>query len=304
MTGTVYTEMQGTMGNIGTVAVYNTLDTLYDGSTIANNSGGEPTAIPDLSYEELLKVHDIYYHPSNAVMVLYGDLDYTKFLKQFNEVLDNYERKEITIDYEMDKLNEGFIEKRFDFPVDQTANTKNSAILGYAWRMNTASVREDLGMSILATYLNNSASEFQKAFSQSGIGSSIGISYDISYEQPMLLFQVVNVDESKKDSLKQFVDEQMEVLIQNKLDQKLLDSIIASVEFSNALITEQSNIGFSLAMSIGTLWNIDKEDYYFNFNTYLNEIKDKAKEGYLEDLAKKYIVDNQNRALVSTVLRN
>ena len=52
MTGTVYTEMQGTMGNIGTVAVYNTLDTLYDGSTIANNSGGEPTAIPDLSYEE------------------------------------------------------------------------------------------------------------------------------------------------------------------------------------------------------------------------------------------------------------
>lgn len=301
ITGTVYSEMQGTMGNIGTMALYNTMDTLYDGSRIANNSGGDPTVIPTLTYEELLKVHSTYYHPSNAVMILYGDLDYTKFLKQFNEVLDDYERKEISVDYEIDKVNEGFVEKRFDFPVAKEASSKNSAILDYAWRVDSTSSKEDIGMSVLVAYLNNDSSAFQKAFKESGIGSSISIGYDVSCEQPMLFFQVSNVDENKKDSFKQFVDKQMEALIAEKLDSKLLESIMASVEFSNALITEQSNLGFSLATSIGSLWTIDKEDYYFNFNTYFNEIASEAKDGYLEDLAKKNIIDNPNRVLVSTV---
>ena len=43
-------------------------DNLY-----AFDSGGDPAAIPDLTYEQFKTFHDDYYHPSNAYIYFYGD---------------------------------------------------------------------------------------------------------------------------------------------------------------------------------------------------------------------------------------
>ena len=71
--GTVYNEMKGAMGDISTAALYNVLDALFPNSFQANNSGGDPEKIIDLTYEQLVQTHQNYYHPSNSLMILYGD---------------------------------------------------------------------------------------------------------------------------------------------------------------------------------------------------------------------------------------
>jgi Zn-dependent M16 (insulinase) family peptidase len=45
-------------------------DTLY-----AHDSGGDPLAIPSLSYADFVAFHQTYYHPSNALIFWYGDDD-------------------------------------------------------------------------------------------------------------------------------------------------------------------------------------------------------------------------------------
>ena len=37
--------------------------------------GGDPKHIPDLTYTELKAFHDKFYHPSNAKILTYGDMD-------------------------------------------------------------------------------------------------------------------------------------------------------------------------------------------------------------------------------------
>ncbi len=59
-----------------------------------NFSGGLPTDIMDLSYGELCDTYKKYYHPSNMLMHLTGDINYEKFFKWLNEdYLNNYEKQ-------------------------------------------------------------------------------------------------------------------------------------------------------------------------------------------------------------------
>ena len=45
---------------------------LVPGYCYANESGGDPEVIPQLTYEQFLDFHRTYYHPSNSYIYLYG----------------------------------------------------------------------------------------------------------------------------------------------------------------------------------------------------------------------------------------
>ena len=68
--GTVYSEMQGAM-SLSSSAYNNFLRTAFPGSTIGNESGGEPEHIPEMTWQSLQDYHNLYYHPSNCVAYLY-----------------------------------------------------------------------------------------------------------------------------------------------------------------------------------------------------------------------------------------
>ena len=64
-------------------------DTLY-----ACESGGDPDAIPELTYEQLKKFHETYYHPSNSYFFLYGDIPTSDYLSFLADKLDKIPRNE------------------------------------------------------------------------------------------------------------------------------------------------------------------------------------------------------------------
>ena len=68
-------------------------EALFPGHPYAEESGGDPDFIPDLTYEAYLDFHRRYYHPSNAFIYLYGDLDMAERLRYLDEnYLSKYER--------------------------------------------------------------------------------------------------------------------------------------------------------------------------------------------------------------------
>lgn len=89
--GIVYNEMKGasaTADRISSRALYRELmpDTIY-----ANDSGGDPRAIPMLSYEEFVDFHRTYYHPSNCLLYWYGDDDEAARLAHLEPFLREFE---------------------------------------------------------------------------------------------------------------------------------------------------------------------------------------------------------------------
>ena len=73
--GVVYNEMKGAFSSPESVLDRVVLNTLFPDTSYANESGGDPEVIPELTYEQFLDFHRTYYHPSNSYIYLYGDMD-------------------------------------------------------------------------------------------------------------------------------------------------------------------------------------------------------------------------------------
>ena len=73
--GVVYNEMKGAFSSPDGVLDRMILNSLFPDTSYSNESGGDPDAIPLLTYEDFLNFHRKYYHPSNSYIYLYGDMD-------------------------------------------------------------------------------------------------------------------------------------------------------------------------------------------------------------------------------------
>ena len=82
--GVVFNEMKGAYSSASAVLGKITQLSLYPDTTYGVNSGGDPKAIPDLTYEYFKNFHAKYYHPSNSRVVFYGDDD--RDLLAFREI--------------------------------------------------------------------------------------------------------------------------------------------------------------------------------------------------------------------------
>ena len=70
--------------------IQNINENLFLKSQYKFNSGGDPKAITDLEFDDLVAFHKKYYHPSNCTFLTYGDLDFADHLKFIDqEVIGN-----------------------------------------------------------------------------------------------------------------------------------------------------------------------------------------------------------------------
>mgnify|MGYP000211164724 CR=1 FL=1 len=99
--GVVYNEMKGAFSSPEGVLDRVVLNTLFPDTSYANESGGDPDVIPELTYEQFLDFHRTYYHPSNSYIYLYGDMDVDEYLTFIDEhYLKDFDKKQIDSSWE------------------------------------------------------------------------------------------------------------------------------------------------------------------------------------------------------------
>ncbi|PYG86633.1 hypothetical protein LY28_02852 [Ruminiclostridium sufflavum DSM 19573] len=301
--GVVYNEMKGALGNIAAAANVNVLKILFPGSVQGNISGGNPEDIKKLTYEQLIKTHDTYYHPSNSLMILYGNLDYKKFLDLINdEYLSKYEKQDIKIDAGIVTPFSKKAEASFSFPVAAAANTKNAAQIDYAYAITGATEEDVIGLSVIAELLNLNTSPLKKAFAGEQIGGDVTVSLNDMIAQPVITFSVKNADENKAAAFKALVDKCMKNIIKTGFDRDSEDAMMSASLLGNSNFTEAGNIGVNISYLAAYRWaNSNNTDYLFNVISNLKSIQAKIPDNYLEKLAAKYIEKNNHAALVTTV---
>ncbi len=90
------------------------MNTLFPDNCYANESGGDPEVIPELTYEQFLDFHRTYYHPSNSYIYLYGNMDMEEKLDGLiEEYLCHYDKKDVDSEIHLQKPFDEVMKKDF-----------------------------------------------------------------------------------------------------------------------------------------------------------------------------------------------
>lgn len=92
--GIVFNEMKGAMSGDIQQLYYALSPHLFPTSTYRHNSGGDPAHIVDLIHQELMDFHKKYYHPSNAIVMSFGDIDPQRIHDKLGEHLTSFDQGE------------------------------------------------------------------------------------------------------------------------------------------------------------------------------------------------------------------
>ncbi len=169
------------------------LNTLFPDTSYANESGGDPEVIPELTYEQFLDFHRKYYHPSNSYIYLYGDMDMEEKLDWLDkEYLSKFDF--VSVDSEI-KYQDPFakiVEKEIPYSIASDESEEDNTYLSYNKVIGTSLDKElYLAFQILDYALPSApGAPLKKALTDAGIGKDIMGSYDNGIYQP--IFSIVS----------------------------------------------------------------------------------------------------------------
>jgi len=90
--GIVYNEMKGVYSTPEHYLFEIFAKQLSPDTPLGKISGGDPDFIPELSYKQFLDFYRDYYHPSNSLMLVYGDIAIEKLLPLIEESLKGFSK--------------------------------------------------------------------------------------------------------------------------------------------------------------------------------------------------------------------
>lgn len=292
LSGTVYSEMQGSM-NISNSAFLNAKRSFYPGSPVSYNSGGEPEHIPELENEDMIEYHSKYYHPSNSLTTLYGDMDYKKYLALFDSYFSEYDKQAIDIDLSIDPNTPEFIDDTYYFPAAAGANTSKQSVIYYVFECKDMNTDDFTSLCTLAAVLNSVV--LPDMVSAVLPGSSLSCATDWSTgKDPTLMFIAQNVDPEDKETIMEIAADALTRT--TTLDNSIKDSISASTRLSAALAAETANLGVGICSTASVYWGTTGDPYlYYDMqDSMLNE------NNYdFDGIAEKYL--NGRKGTITTI---
>ncbi len=302
--GVVYNEMKGAFSSPEQVLYRKISQTLYPDTTYGVESGGDPANIPDLSYEQFLDFHRRYYHPSNAWLYLYGNMDVEEKLRFIDEhYLSRYD--EITVDssIKMQAPFETMQEVYSSFAVSDDSELKENTYLSYNVVVGTSLDRElYLGMQVLEYVLMSSpGAVLKKALLESGIGQDVFGELDNGVLQPYMSIIVKNAEAEQKEDFMNIIRETLTELVKEGISRKSLMAAINYYEFKyreGDFGRYPAGLMYGLQMMDSWLYDERKPFIHIQASDTFELLKEKADQGYFEQLIQKYLLDNNHSSLL------
>ena len=302
--GVVYNEMKGAFSSADDVLSRQILNSLFPDTCYANESGGDPECIPDLTYEAYLNFHRRYYHPSNSYIYLYGDMNVTEKLQWLDEeYLSHYDKTEPDSEIGTQMAFAKPVEVCKKYSISSSEPEENNTYLSYNLVLgDTLDAKLYQAFDILDYALVAApGAPIKKALTDAGIGSEISGGYDSSIKQPTFSIIAKNANTSDKERFLQIIRETLEKLVKEGLNKKSLLAGINSAEFRY----READYGSSpkgLLYGIQCLesWLYDDRQVFLHLeaNAVYAYLKEQVETGYFEELIQKYFLDNTHASVV------
>ena len=300
--GIVYNEMQGAFSSIYRAARYNLRTMLFPDTYQKRDSGGLPSEIPSLGYDELIAFYKECYRPANSITVFYGDVDVQPLLKLMNDgyFADAEVSEPAAISAGQTALAEP-VSATFAFPAAAGSEQTGSFIyLGFVLpEEELSSYRDTAVWDVMTSYFSDDSEPLMQALYESGIGSGYGSYYSRIGTQLEILFYADDADPARADEFKQIVLEQLGVMADSGTDTELISSIFKDSELSAKLIRNSSNVSVNLFDNL--TYCLETNDWScFDTARAYSEAQELVTADYAVKLIREQLINNSSCALAVT----
>lgn len=300
--GVVYNEMKGEMSSEDSVLTETLQNTLFPDVCYSKNSGGDPKAIPSLTYEQFIETHKKFYHPENSYIYLYGKMNVEEKLRLMDEgYLSGYDRinADIKVGLQPDC---GFLYKEERYDSEEGAESATHYAFGY--KAGAFSDHEKLmAISILLdSVASNNESPLKKALLDNKICEEVFTYLDDQLISPYVciaLKRCNNDDEKVKAALVEIVKD----IVKQGIDKEIIEANINRAEFK-CREADFGNMpaGLIYCTQVMASWLYGGDPTLLL--TYENEFKNlrkKAEGDYFERLLEELVLNSPHSAMVKIV---
>lgn len=303
--GVVYNEMKGAFSSPEGVLDRMVLNSLFPDTSYANESGGDPEVIPELTYEQFLDFHRKYYHPSNSYIYLYGDMDMEEKLDWLDrEYLSKFDKIEIDSEIRYQKPFDAVKEIEMEYSISSEESEEDNTYLSYNKVIGT-SLDEKLYLAFqILDYalLSAPGAPLKKALVDAGIGKDIMGSYDNGILQPIFSVIAKNANLEQKDEFIGVIEKTLKNLAENGIDKKALEAGINYHEFrfrEADFGSYPKGLMYGLQLFDSWLYAEEKPFIHVQAIPTFEFLKSQVGTRYFEDLIQKYLLYNTHASVVT-----
>lgn len=314
--GVVFNEMKGALSDPMSVLDDAVNAALYPDTAYAHESGGDPRAIPALTYEQFLDTHARHYNPSNSYITLYGDLDVDRALAFLDE---RYLSQSSAASRRMDAAVAAGEDPSTlaPNPLDvqapvtceykrvEMATTPENALVGLGLVLGSALDRKrTIAADILfEALLGSNEAPVKKAILAAGLGGNV-VSYTAAESlQPYELIMLQNAQPDVARELRRVFQDACRDLCEHGVPRERLEAIISSNEYD----LRQRDYGIADGVAIACdalstwLYDDDAATLALKYGPVYKELRSELDGTYFEDLLRELVLENDHMALVELV---
>ncbi|MGF3213554.1 insulinase family protein [Facklamia sp. P12945] len=301
--GVVYNEMKGAMASPDDQMYHAMSQSLYPDSIYQYESGGLPSAITDLTQKEFVDYHQEYYHPSNSLTVLYGDLDINHAFERLEEYFSGKGKTPaVDLKFNIQEPSQKEINKHYSITEGDDPADKDYLCL--AWHVSTADrLLEAMAFEILEEILfGNNQSPLKKALLDAEIGGDISGGHDLPGYTEVFMILAKYSSANKMEDFKKVVKETLAKLVDEGIDPAIIQASINKISFrlKERVISESRPRGLFYTLSAYQTWLYDFSPFdILSFSERLTELRKLAKEGYFEKLIEEKLLNNNHRVAIT-----
>ena len=297
--GVVYNEMKGALSDPESILYDELSAALFPDTAYRFESGGKPSAIPTLSYEEFLDTHRRHYNLANSKIVLYGNMDPERFLAFLDERYLAPGAAEARAENAPNPLE-------LQAPVTSFGNktpmktAPENACCAVGFVAGTAADRERMiAMDILldAIFGSNEAPA-KRALLDENLACDIVAYMADAMLQPFAVVQAKGLEEGAAKRLRPALSRVLAELADGALDHDVVAAALSHAEF----VMREQNFGIADGVALacscmaGWLYDDDAALDYLRYEDAFESLRKKLDEGYFEQLIREVFLENNHAA--------
>ena len=236
--GVVFNEMKGAMSSAVSQLWQKISKHLFPTNTYHYNSGGEPSEITNLTYDQLKTFYKSHYHPSNAIFMTFGDLDVVDLHQKFDQqALARFDKQEHqwAVPLEQRLAAPMRVEESYAIETEDEDSLSDKTHHVVAWLLGeSANLKEQLEAHLLSQLLlDNSASPLRKALEKCEFASAPSpmCGLEDSNREMSFMCGIEGSNVTDADAFEKLVFDVLNDVAKNGVAQEEIDSVLHQLEF-------------------------------------------------------------------------
>ena len=315
--GVVFNEMKGALSDPMSVLDDAVGAALFPDTAYAFESGGDPRAIPELTYEEFLDTHARHYNLANSYLTLYGDFADVRrelaFLDERYLSQENAAGRRIAAERAAGASPAALAPNPLamqeptvcDYKRVEMQTTPENALVGMGYVIGQAldTFRTVAADVLFDAILGSNEAPVKKAIIAAGLGGNVTSYTSSACQQPYELIILQNARPQAAREFRNVIEDTCRDLVEHGVPRDRLEAVISSNEYALRQRDYGMSDGVVLACEALSTWLYDDDaatDALKYADTYA-ALREALDGPFFEDLLRELVLESNHCALVELV---